>query len=399
MPTPELCPSPMRYDFLAPPRIVFGWGRRAEIGPLAASLGNRAFLVIGSRTLESNGTVHEIVHHLRHANVDAILLTRIGREPMVADVDRTVEELASFSPRSGDLLVGFGGGSAIDLAKAVAALATQPQRYSVREYLEGVGTGRQIVAPPLPVLAMPTTAGTGSEATKNAVISNTDPPFKKSLRNDAMVPKIVLIDPELACTLPAHVTAQTGMDAITQLLESLISKKAQPIPQSLCWQGLKIAPSALREAVDQPRSRLARESLAHAALLSGLVLANSGLGFAHGVAAGLGVVANIPHGLACAVMLPVAVRINRQVRLAELAEVGRLWSSNENASDADAVEHLLSQLGDLAQHLNIPSRLSQLGVRPDQIDEIVRQSQGTSMAANPREVPPTELRQLLEEML
>ena len=217
-------PSALRFDFLAP-RIVFGWGRRSEVGQLAHSLGKRAFVVSGSKSLESSGAIAQIETVLRKAGLTVVPLATIAHEPLVADVDAAVDRLLESAPAAGDLVVAVGGGSAIDLAKAAAALATNRHGHSVTDFLEGVGSGLKIEVPPLPVLAIPTTAGTGSEATKNAVISSTDPPFKKSLRSELMVPRIVLIDPELTVSLPPDVTASTGMDAITQLIESYLSRR------------------------------------------------------------------------------------------------------------------------------------------------------------------------------
>ena len=311
------------YEFLAP-RVVFGWGRRREAGRLAATLGRRAIVVCGSRTLEASGALAEIRAALREADVESELLGTVSREPLVDDVDATVSALLDTGVREGDFVLAVGGGSAIDLAKAVAALATNRRGESVRDYLEGVGRGVTIDRPPLPVMALPTTAGTGSEATKNAVVSSLDPPFKKSLRADLMLPRAVLIDPELHVSVPPRVTAHTGMDAVTQLIESYVSRRARPIPQALCLQGLEGALPALVEAVRDGASRPARERLAHAALLSGMALANSGLGLAHGVAAALGVHCDVPHGLACAVMLPAAMRVNREVGAADLARLATL---------------------------------------------------------------------------
>ena len=223
-------------------------------------------------------------------------------------------------------------------------------------YLEGVGRG--IAAnwsiPPLPLVAMPTTAGTGSEATKNAVISSYDPPFKKSLRSNEMLPRLVLVDPELSVSVPPETTAWTGMDAITQLIESYVCRFARPIPQALCIEGLRRAWPALREVVRDGHAREAREAMSHAALLSGLALANSGLGLAHGVAAALGSVARVTHGLACAVMLPVALRVNRDVARESLARLAReLWPVSY-ASDATAADGLIDNVGLLCATLNVP---------------------------------------------
>lgn len=397
------------YDFFAPNRIVFGWGRRTEVGSLMKSLGTRAFVVSGSRTLEANGTIDELCRLMQADGVGIERLATQTREPEVADVDSAVEQLMSFGVRDGDCVVAVGGGSAIDLAKAVAALATNRQGNSVKDFLEGVGRGLKIERPPLPLLAMPTTAGTGTEATKNAVISSFDPPFKKSLRSDLMVPKIVLVDPELTVSLPRDITAHTGMDAITQLLESLISRRAKPIPRALCWQGLELALPAMFELSRDLTNRAAREAMSHAALLSGIALANSGLGFAHGVAAALGVHAKVPHGLACAVMLPSALQINRDVAKADLSQLGRqcchclrgehgLPSLDSQCSDDAAVMHFQVVIRTLNERLGVPQRLSELGVTREQLPALTKSSRGNSMDGNPRDVSDEELLAMLEQV-
>lgn len=435
------------YDFFAPNRILFGWGRRTEIGSLAKSLGRRAFVVSGSRTLEANGTIDELCRSMQSGGVVTERLATQTREPEVSDVDQTVERLLSLGVQEGDCMVAVGGGSAIDLAKAVSALVTQfvvpslggsssvqfsqdrlkaELRTSVKDFLEGVGRGLKIERPPLPLIAVPTTAGTGTEATKNAVISSFDPPFKKSLRSDLMVPKVVLVDPELTASLPRDITAHTGMDAITQLIESLISRRAKPIPRALCWQGLELALPAMfelsRSFVVLPSGgtvppeggatnfRAAREAMSHAALLSGIALANSGLGFAHGVAAALGVHANIPHGLACAVMLPSTLHLNREVAKADLAQLGKSclnWLSGvgglapfDSLGSADAaVLHLLAVIRTLNERLGIPNRLSALGVTREQLPALAKSTRGNSMDGNPRDVSDDELLSTLECIL
>ena len=332
------------------------------------------------------------------------------REPEVEDVDVTVERLRAFGPRDGDVIVAIGGGSAIDLGKAVAALATNLRGDSVQDFLEGVGRGLKIERPPLPLLAVPTTAGTGTEATKNAVISSFDPPFKKSLRNDLMIPKIVLVDPELTVSLPRDITAHTGMDAITQLIESLISRRAKAIPRALCWQGLELALPAMFELSRDLDNRAAREAMSHAALLSGIALANSGLGFAHGVAAALGVHVKVPHGLACAMMLPAALHLNRDVAKDDLGRLGREstnWLRGEsglppcdcNANTDVAAMHFLAVIRVLNDRLGIPKRLSELGVLCEQLPALVKSSRGNSMDGNPRDVSDEEIHASLERML
>jgi alcohol dehydrogenase class IV len=414
-PTTELI-----YDFSAPSRIVFGWRRRPIVGGLARSLGRRAFVICGSRTLERNGALDEIAQALRAAGVDTIRVETISREPLVDDVDRCVSFLRENLTGAGDLIVAVGGGSAIDLAKAAGALVTQESKGSVLDYLEGVGKGHKIVNTPLPVLAMPTTSGTGSEATKNAVISSYDPPFKKSLRSELMVPRIVLVDPELAVSVPPNITAWTGMDAITQLIESYISRRATPATELLSSRGLCLAVPNLVQAWQNGNARLAREAMSQAALLSGIALANSGLGMAHGVAAALGVHSRVPHGLACAVMLSPAMTINRSSgRIEEkLAQMGwEMLNSEPLPSDADEVSRwrmalrdirekqteladaAVTAIDDLVTALEIPRGLSEIGVKREQIPAIVRDSRGNSMSANPRDLSDEELTRILEEML
>jgi alcohol dehydrogenase class IV len=387
------------YDFVAPRRIAFGWGRFAEIGPLAAGLGTRAFLVTGSRTVAETGWTGRLRDGLARHGVEPVELAAIAREPEVADVDEAVRRIRArraAEPGEGDLVIALGGGSAIDLAKATAALATDTQGESVRDYLEGVGRGLTINVAPLPMIAVPTTAGTGSEATKNAVISSYDPPFKKSLRSDWMTPQAVVVDPELTVTLPPSVTAHTGMDAITQLIESYLSRKSRPIARALAADGLRLAQSAIEEAVEQPSSQPARESMAHAALLSGLALANSGLGMAHGVAAALGIHLRVPHGLACAVLLPIALAANRptcEMALAELAKAAGI--ADGGATAAVAADALIGRIGQICQRLGVPLRLSDLGVAANHIPALVRDSRGNSMSGNPRELSDAELAGIL----
>jgi len=386
------------YSLLMPAQIVFGWGRRTELPALAKSLGQRVFLLSGSQTLVRQGVIAELVTGLQQAGLTVITANAPNHEPEVCDVDRLTRDWSAHKIQPGDCVIAIGGGSTIDLAKAVAALLTNPHGESVQDFLEGVGKGLTLQHDPLPMIAVPTTAGTGSEATKNAVISSYDPPFKKSLRSDRMIPRIVLLDPELTVTVPATTTAYTGMDAITQLMESYISRKAAPIPQALCLQGLQQAWPAIAKAVKNGRDRCAREAMSHAALLSGIALANSGLGMAHGVAAALGVHAKVPHGLACAVMLPPTLRYNLPVKEQELAELGRVCLTDLRGSDAEIARRFIDAVAQLCLAVGIPTRLRDIGVPREQIAALVPASQGNSLSANPRDLTPYDLQHLLESL-
>jgi len=386
------------YDFLAPPRIAFGWGRRREVGKIARTLADRrAFVVCGSRTLAASGGLSEIHASLRAAQLDVVDAANISREPEVDDVDRLVGFLRDQGVTAEhDLVIAVGGGSAIDLAKAAAALATNGGGESVVAYLEGVGAGLTISKLPLPLLAMPTTGGTGSEATKNAVISNYDPPYKKSLRSDLMVPRAVLVDPELTIGVSRKTTAASGLDAITQCIESYISRRARPVARALAAEGLRRAVPALLVAVEDPTNRPAREAMSHAALLSGMALANSGLGVAHGVAAALGVQARTAHGIACAFMLPIALRANRPNCETSMAELARaVWNEpfRNNSAAADA---LVERIDALCQAAGAPRRLRELNVSREQIPALVAGSHGNSLDGNPVTLSDDQLDQILE---
>ncbi len=392
--------APIHYDFLAPRQIVFGWGRRREVGVLGRTLGRRAFLICGLPPEAAAGVMGPIAAALKAEGIETIVAESIDHEPEVDDVDRVTAEVRQQNVAPGDFMLAVGGGAAIDLAKAVAAMAVNTESDTVKDYLENVGRNLKILQPPLPVLAVPSTAGTGAEATKNAVISCYDPPFKKSLRDRQLVPQIALVDPELCVSVPPEVTAASGMDAITQLIESFISRKAQPIPQALCVQGLKLAVPAIAEAVEDGTSRDAREKMSHAALLSGMALANSGLGLAHGVAPALGTHCRVPHGVACALMLPAALRVNREVRQAELARLAHLlFGQGPSTSPQQAVDVLIARIEELCDRVGVPRRLGDVGVRPEQIPALVKSSRGSSMSGNPRELSDDELTELLEDLL
>jgi len=403
----QLLAAPRNYDFVAPRQIVFGIGRSREVGHWVQSLARRAWILPGGKVLIDSGVVGQLIDGLREAGVASFQLPEIEHEPLVEDVDRTARLMLENGAQKGDCVVAVGGGSAIDLAKAVAGIVgealgsgcnTPP---SIVEFLEGVGTGRRLEHFPLPVVALPTTAGTGAEATRNAVISSYDPPFKKSFRDSRLMPQIVIVDPVLGKSVPREVTAATGMDAITQLVESYISKRWQPIPRALCLQGLKLALEALPQVVDNGEDLEARAAMAHAALLSGMALANSGLGMAHGIAAALGVVCRVPHGLACALLLPTAVRTNAEVSAPAFLELLR-WLYPEESMITDgksAALFLADKLESLCRQIGIPQKLSQVGVKREDLPAIVRGSHGTSMQGNPRDLSDDELTRILEELL
>ncbi len=388
-----------QFDLIMPRKIVFGWGRRTALRDELPRLGKRVLVISGSKTLERVGLLDEIRQLVMDGGLGWQLVARIHREPTIEDVDQVSDAVRALGVSPGDIILAVGGGSAIDLAKAVAAMVTQDAGASVRDYLENIGRNLKLVHPPLPVVAVPTTAGTGAEATRNAVICSHDPPVKKSLREDRIMPQLAVVDPELTVGNPRAITAAAGMDAITQLIESFVSTRRRPVPLILAPQALRIAFQSLPKAFANPTDRTAREGMAFAALISGICLANSGLGMAHGVAAALGALAGVPHGVACAVMLPVALQVNRSVCPSELAYLARVAFGRDFNSDDKAIDYLIGEVRDLQAKLEIPDRLSKLGIQRELIPAIVRESRGSSMSGNPKQLTDDELMNVLEQTL
>ena len=406
------------YDFFAPPLIRFGAGRIDEIGEMVGLWGRRAWIVGGTASLERSGARQQIDASLSAAGIESRVVARSTGEPTV---DQLAAALASLQheDRDGVVVVAVGGGSTIDLAKALAALATNmpiDQRTGIDldtfvvDHLEGVGRGLAIRQWPLPMVAVPTTAGTGAEATRNAVISCPRRRFKKSMRSPMMVPRAALVDPDLTASCDSSTIAASGLDCVTQLIESFVCRFAKPLPRCLVLESLPRALHSLprllmpKPACDDPQrwidSRAAdRAALSHAALLSGLALTNSGLGLAHGVAAALGVACGTPHGVACAVMLPAAMRVNREAVQDEFAQLERAVDSSAPRDVATAADAFVERIERLCLESGVPRRLSELGVTADQIDWLAEHSGGASMRGNPVQLATEELRCLLAAML
>jgi alcohol dehydrogenase class IV len=406
------------YDFASPPQIRFGSGRIDEIGAVAATLGRRAWIVGGGRSLEHSGARVRIEASLGAAGIESRVVARSSGEPTV---DQVVAALAGISrdDQEGVVVVAVGGGATIDLAKAVAALATnlpvdreaagvEPADLDglVVDHLEGVGRGLTIRHWPLPLIAVPTTAGTGAEATRNAVLSCPRRRFKKSMRSPMLVPRAALVDPDLTASCDRATVAASGLDCITQLIESFVCRFKKPLPRALVQEALPRAMRALpRLLATESRGEAAvttaadRAAMSHAALVSGMALANSGLGLAHGVAAALGVACGAPHGLACAVMLPAAMRVNRAVAEVDFAVLERAVDPAASPDDAAAADAFVERIDRLCGEAGAPRRLSDLGITADQIGWLADHSGGGSMKGNPAQLGIDELRTMLEAML
>jgi alcohol dehydrogenase class IV len=385
----------MNFSFFTPNEIVFGNGKIAGLPNLVKRFGTHAFICVRGQSLADSGVLERIRQHLQEQHIDVFLYHQPDGEPTVQDVDRGVELARQYQP---DVVIGIGGGSSLDTAKAIAGMIVHTG--SVYDYLEGVGH-EQIVRPGLPFIAVPTTAGTGAEVTKNAVISSTDEHFKKSLRSEHLLARVVLLDPEMTVTMPPRITAETGMDALTQLIESYTSLKAQPIPQSLCLSGVQLVGSYLRRAVHDGSDLEAREGMLLASLLSGISLANSGLGAAHGIAAALGAWCQVPHGRACAMLLPKVLQFNLPDCITPYSTLYSQLSGFPVDSELAAAEAFIDRIERLSHEIGIPQYLAAAELPEERIPDLVAGSYGSSMSGNP--VPMTDadveaiIRQLLKE--
>ena len=312
---------------------------------------------------------------------------RVRGEPSPQLVDETVAALTDAPP---DCVVAIGGGSPVDAAKAIAGLL--PSGDSVMEYLEGVGRGKTYVGPSTPFIALPTTAGTGGETSKNAVLSVIgEHGYKKSFRHELLVPRHIILDPELTLSCPANVTAACGMDAFTQLLESYVSKNACPMSDALAISGIKKAARALPIAVEQGNNLAARADMLYASSISGLTLANAGLGSVHGLASPIGACFPMPHGEVCGSLLFAATRLNIElmqnrepdnIGLKKYAEIGRIVANDHNLNEADAIEQLLKLLDTWTSRFAMPL-LSDYGVSEADIPKLIANASPGSMKTNP----------------
>ncbi len=380
------------------PRIEFGSGVLARLPLITRRFGTRALLVTGAGSLKSSPFWPAVTTGLKAQDISWLHLAIPG-EPSPQLVDEAVR---AFHTEPIDVVIGIGGGSALDAAKAIAGLLKPGN--SVMDHLEGVGPELPYVGPTTPFIAVPTTAGTGSEATKNAVLSVQGMDgFKKSFRDEMLVAEYALVDPDLLATCPPAVIAANGMDAFTQLLESYVSSRAAPLTDSLAWGGMKAARDGLLALYVDAGDAAARERMAYAALVSGITLAQVGLGSVHGLAAPLGAFFPIPHGVACGTLVATATRINIETlhlrepahpALEKYAQVGRLLSKQGQLNQDAAHAALIDILEAWTRELKLPT-LAHFGVTPADIPRIVAHSRGSSMKTNPITLEDSEIAAIL----
>jgi alcohol dehydrogenase class IV len=389
------------FGFAATPHIHFGAGRRDRLADIAKGFGSRVLLVTGGRSFDDSPLCQGLWSALQPDF--ELQRVRVSGEPSPWLVDEAVAEFRGFAP---DVVVAIGGGSTMDAAKAIAGLI--PLGHSVLDYLEGVGRGRAYHGPATPFVAIPTTAGTGGETSKNAVLSESgEGGYKKSFRHERLVARHVILDPELTISCPPDITAACGMDALTQLLESYVSSGANPMTDALAASGLGTVAACLLRAVHHGEDLAARSGMLYAASMSGLTLANAGLGSVHGLASPLGAFFPIPHGMVCGTLVYEASRMNiacMQDRdsgnpaLLKYAEAGRILLHNPDLDDAEARRSLLALLDDWTEKLAMP-RLSAYGITASDIPRIVAGSRGNSMRTNPIPLTDDDVAELLRRRL
>ena len=384
----------MRFEFATASRILFGSGVLKEIGPIAADLGHCALVVTG-RTMYRAAPLF-----------DQLAEMEIAWVPYSVDGEPTVETayLGTRLARQEacDLIIGFGGGSSLDAGKAIAALLTNGD--DPLDFIEVIGRGKPLTQPSVPYIAIPTTAGTGAEVTRNAVLASPEHRVKVSLRSPHMLPRLALIDSELMHSMPPAVTASTGLDALTQLIEPYLSRRANPITDAICREGMRRAARSLHRAYQDGDDTDAREDMALASLLGGLALANAGLGAVHGFAGPFGGMYRAPHGAVCACLLPHVMAINIKALserepnshvLQRYTEVAQILTGNPKAIDEEGV----AWVGELCQELQIP-KLGSYKFTPSDFSIMIEKARvASSMRANPITLTTEEMHEVLSRAL
>jgi alcohol dehydrogenase class IV len=384
----------MQFQFATASRIILGAKTVNDAGHLAGDLGRRALVVAG----RDIGRAAPLLRLLRESGLGAATYS-VGGEPDLECVRRGV---ALARQERCDLVVSFGGGSVLDAGKAIAGMMTNEG--DLLDYIEIIGQGQALSRPAAPFIAIPTTAGTGSEVTRNAVLASPEHRVKVSLRSPFLLPAIALVDPELTIALPSALTASTGLDALTQLIEPYVCLRANPMTDALCEEGMRRVARSLRAAWSDGSDAGARADMCVASLFGGLALANAGLGAVHGLAGPIGGMFPAPHGAVCAALLPHVMQANVSALLARqpaspalsrYRAVARLLTGNTGAGWDEGLAWVRQLVGDL----HIPG-LAAYGIKQDNLAEVVaRAAQASSMKANPIVLAPDELAGVLESAL
>lgn len=382
------------FQFSRLPKIYLKSGVLSELPSMSLKYGKRILIVTGKNSFTKSTRAEKLFSDFRKMKIDFQVL-RVANEPTPELIDDAVK---TFNSHDIKLIVGIGGGSSIDAGKAISAMMFRPE--SIVEYLEGVGN-KEHPGTKIPYIAIPTTSGTGSEATKNAVISSIgNNGFKRSLRHDNFVPDLALIDPELTINCPKNITASSGMDCFTQLTEAYLSDKSNEYTDALAFEGLKSIKSSLRQCYNDGSNLEARTGMSFAALTSGICLANAGLGVVHGFASSIGGMFDIPHGLICGTLMASANEINvRELRkggsntaaLNKYSVLGKLFSDKEGKSENFYIDEFIQYIHKLSNDLNL-SRLNKFGLQKKDIAIICSK---TELKNNPVKLTDEDLQEIV----
>lgn len=384
----------MRFDFVSPTRILFGRGRVSEVGKILSPWGKRVFVVCG-RTMERIKPLLDLCH----TEGCETRVFQVTGEPSIPMVEEAVKHARAWKAEA---MVAMGGGSVLDLAKAASALLSNPGH--LLDYLEVIGAGKSLVCPSIPLLAIPTTAGTGAEVTYNAVIFSPEHQVKVSLRNPMLVPRVALIDPGLLASVPLDVAVASGLDALTQLIEPYTCIAPNPLVDPLCVEGIRRMARSFWDSLQRPPDSRALEDVAFSALLSGFALANAKLGAVHGIAGPLGGLLGIPHGVICARLLPVVMEKNIQALqngkgnpeiLSRYRAIAQILTGRSSAQPEEAVEWITH----VVEEFHVP-RLGQYGLNASHFPFLVdRSSKASSMKGNPVPLEPKEIEEILQKVI
>lgn len=380
----------MKFEFATATRIIFGPGMVEEAAPLAADMGKHAMVVTGQ-----NPDRPAPVSAAMNEKGIATMSFAVPGEPTIQMIRSGVRQAKTAGC---DMVIAIGGGSVIDAGKAIAVLLTNPGEMS--DYLEVIGPGQPLTQPPAPCIAIPTTAGTGAEVTCNSVIASPDHQVKVSLRSPMMFPRIAIADPELTHSVPPHVTAATGLDALTQVTEAYVSHKATPLTDPICREGIRRAARSLRRVFENGNDRAAREDMALVSLFGGLALANAKLGAVHGLAGPLGGMFPIPHGVICGQLLPHVMAANvRALQMRDPASPA-LDRYNEVAliltGTADADEGV-AWVRELCEAMELPG-LTQYGLKAEDFPTVAEKAlNASSIKGNPIRLTDEELIGILHQ--
>ena len=381
-------------EFYAPGKIIFGPGGLSQVGTEAKRLGSKVLIVLGKSAMKKSGALDRLTHLLIENNLEYVIYENVPSDPTVETID-TGTSLAR--KENCNLVIALGGGSVLDTGKAISAMVTNEG--SVADYQEIEGKGRKFKTKPIPFIAIPTTSGTGSEATKNAVITNTEFSLKKSIRDPMLIPEVALVDPELTLSLPPHITADCGGDALTQCIESYLGKKSQEITDALSLHAIGLIGKSLVKAVKDGKNLEARKDMAMAALLSGLCLSNSGLGAVHALSHPLGVYYKIPHGLSCAVLLPYVMEYNLPVVTKKLAKIAQsLGEDISLLSETEAAQRAVEKIKEILSQAGIKCNLSEWKIKKEDFSQLIKGAKGGSLNNNPRDTSDEDLIELLYKM-